>query len=176
MKLVQFLGYKGSGKTRAVSYVARALTRRGFRVGTVKHIHDASFTMDTEGKDTWVHAKSGAQVVAAVAPRELAVIMKMDTGKLKAERLIGIFRDAGIDYVLIEGYTSGFTRGSSPLRIVCARSKDDAVELMRIHGKPLCVIGKVDDSSNLERGGTPVLQLPKDTPKVIRLLGDPPVP
>lgn len=173
MKVVQFLGYKDSGKTRAVSYVARELTRRGLKVGTVKHVHDKSFTMDTKGKDTWVHASSGARVVAAVAPNELSLIKKMDTSKLEAQTLLRPFHDSGIDFVLVEGY-SGFQSKVRAVQVICAKSKHDAVELMKLHGEPLCLIGKLEDGPALKRlGGVPVLRLPRDIGRLIGLLAGP---
>ena len=174
MKVVHFLGYKDGGKTRAISYFVRALKRRGLRVGTVKHIHDPSFSMDTPGKDTWAHARSGASLVAAVAPHELALITRTDTGRMKVEALLDIFRESGLDYVLVEGFSGGFAPGSEVIRVVCARTKGDAVDLVRKHGTPLCVVGKLDDAPRLKLlGRIPVLQLPRDARNVIRLLGSP---
>lgn len=174
MKAVQFLGYKDGGKTRAISYFARALKRRGLGVGTVKHIHDPSFTIDTPGKDTWAHARSGASLVAAVAPHELALIARTGTSRMKVEALLEVFRESGVDYVLVEGFSGEFSPGSEVMRVVCARTKGDALELVRKHGAPLCVVGKLDDAPELKLlGGIPVLQLPRDARKVIRLMGSP---
>ncbi len=171
MKVIQFLGYRNAGKTRAISYVARALTRRGVRVGTLKHIHDPSITVDAEGKDTWVHAKSGAKLVVAVSQGEVATISKRRTDRIKTDELLRVFRDGGIDCVLVEGYSGRFARSRGIVRVVCARSRRDASDLVKRHGRPACIVGKLDDAPSAESlDGTPVLRLPRDLPRLLRAI------
>lgn len=168
MKVVQFLGYSGGGKTRAISYTARALRRRGYRVGTLKHIHRGGFTLDAKGKDTWSHARSGASIVAALAPGELALFMKTGDGRMNLDELLGVFRKSGIDYLLVEGLSAGFRGRRRPLQVVCARSPDDAARLFRVHGDPLCVVGEFERH---RLDAVPVVRLPRDTQELIRLIG-----
>lgn len=63
---------RGSGKTTAIVYLTEHLTRLGFRVAVVKHVHTEGFTFDAKGKNTWRHAEAGACIVIGVAPNELA--------------------------------------------------------------------------------------------------------
>lgn len=77
----------------------RELTRRGYRVGTAKHIRERGFTIDRPGKDTWKHAKAGAKLVASVAPGELATIEK------RSAKLEEIARGLhGLDFIVVEGW------------------------------------------------------------------------
>ena len=49
---ISVVGSRHSGKTATVEAIVRELTGRGYKVATAKHIHDANFTIDTEGRDT----------------------------------------------------------------------------------------------------------------------------
>ncbi len=171
MKVIHFLGYKDGGKTRAISYVARGLTGKGRRVGTVKHIHTSGFDIDTKGKDTWVHRQSGAQVVVAVSPDTTVTIARREPPKLDMADVFLAFRK-DIDYVLVEGFSNEL-RQKEVLHVVCARSKKDAVRLVRAHGKPLCVVGELDDDPDCDvLRGVPVLRLPEDSVRLLRLIGE----
>ena len=106
MKVVLFLGYSNSGKTTALTSVAKEIVKHHLgKVGTLKHIHhDPDFTIDTKGKDTWLHAASGASVVVSLAPRELAIIRKEpEVENLSLDSILSIFRRERVDYVLVEG-------------------------------------------------------------------------
>ena len=74
MLTIAVIGSKGSGKTTVTEVLIRELTKKGYKVATVKHIPEQNFTIDTEGKDTWRHARAGASKVISVAPKEIAVI------------------------------------------------------------------------------------------------------
>ncbi len=171
MKVIHFLGYKDGGKTRAVSYVARGLTGKGRRVGTVKHIHASGFDIDTKGKDTWVHRQSGARVVVAVSPDEMVTMARRESPKVDMADVFRSFKK-DIDYVRVEGFGNEL-RQKEVLRVVCARSKKDALRLVRAHGKPLCVVGELDDDPECEvLRGVPVLRLPEDSARLLRLIGE----
>lgn len=96
--------------------------RRGFRVGTVKHhLHD--FEIDKEGKDSWRHARAGADTVIVVSPHKLAVVKDMHQSEIPLE-LIAERYIHDVDLILAEGYKSG---------------KYNKVEIFRanVHEKPL---------------------------------------
>ena len=77
-KLLAVVGTKNSGKTTVAECVISGLTKKGFRVGSIKHIHHPDFSMDREGTNTWRHARAGSKVVAAVSKTEIALILKDD--------------------------------------------------------------------------------------------------
>jgi len=97
--MVAVVGFKKSGKTVVVEGLVRELVRRGYRVGTIKHIRESDFTIDQKGKDTWRHARAGASIVVSIAPREVAT---MDHRGGKLEDVVRRIR--GIDFLIIEGF------------------------------------------------------------------------
>ncbi len=164
------MGYSNSGKTNAIVRVTKELVKAGRRVGTLKHIHDEGFGIDTEGKDTWRHAMAGASTVIALAPRELTIINREDTKGLSIDQLFGHFREAEVDFVLIEGLYRRMARRKGVTRVLCARSFGDAAELMRINPRPVCIL-KMNNGRVKEFEGVPVLKLPKDLGQLMSLIG-----
>jgi len=103
MPIVAVVGSKKSGKTTAIETLVRGLTKRGYKVATVKHIPETDFTIDTKGKDTWRHAKAGARTVLSVAPNELTVIRKVDTTKYSLEQIVAKCED-DVEVIILEGF------------------------------------------------------------------------
>lgn len=172
LKIVLFLGYSGAGKTTAISVLVKALARRGETVGTLKHIHDPRFTIDVEGKDTWLHAKSGASIVVALSPNELTLIKKGDTTKMTFDDILPFFRDAGIRYLFAEGMYRKLQKKRDIVRVLCAGSEKDAIDLLRQHPRPVCILGNPSmDASVKSIEHVPVLRLPKDLREVLSLIG-----
>ena len=120
VRAVAVVGYREAGKTEVVEGLVWELSRRGYRVATIKHVVERGFSIDRSGKDTWRHAKAGAKVVISLAPRELAIIQK------RVAKLDEVLRGVeGSDFVIIEGF-----KGSKNLaKIVAARSMGDLREL-----------------------------------------------
>ncbi|MDG6925766.1 MAG: molybdopterin-guanine dinucleotide biosynthesis protein B [Nitrososphaerota archaeon] len=171
MKIVLILGYSGAGKTSAISSIIRALTEQGRRVGTLKHIHEPSFTIDTKGKDTWKHAEAGASVVVALAPHELTIVRRGDTRRMTLDELLPIYRGAGVDYLLIEGLYMKLRKREGLVRILCADSGKDARDLLSVHPAPVCILAKTILTETGEFQGIPILSLPRDIKKVITMIG-----
>ncbi len=175
-----FLGYSGSGKTTALTGVARELTRRrAGSVGTLKHIHDPDFTIDTKGKDTWLHSTSGATLVVALAEKEMSVIKRgAGMGKITIDKILEIYRREKIDYVLIEGLYRRFSasgRKKGVVAVLCASTTQEVDELLARHRglRILCITGPVADAKALGKGGyrgIPVLALPRGTKKIVDLI------
>lgn len=170
MRVVIFLGYNDSGKTSAAVRVVEQLVKAGMKVGTLKHIHDQDFTIDTVGKDTWRHAMAGASTVVALAPKELAIIDKGDTGNLTIDNLLRIFSSRHIDYLIIEGLYRKLSRRKGVTRILCAKTLEEAKELLSIHPRPVCILNTKDGGETAIEG-IPVLVLPEDMKKLMDLIG-----
>jgi len=99
--IVCFVGKSNVGKTTFLEKLIPELTRRGYRVGTVKHdVH--GFTMDREGKDTWRHAQAGAGTIAIASPASVASIRTIDREWPLEEVVSRYFWDE--DIVIAEGY------------------------------------------------------------------------
>ncbi len=100
ISIISLVGYANSGKTTLLVKLVRELKKRGFKVATVKH-HHGDFEIDVPGKDTWHHARAGADTVVLASPGKIAMIEK--TGReLTLDEIAG--RIKGVDLIITEGY------------------------------------------------------------------------
>lgn len=98
--VVSFIGRSNSGKTTYLEKLIPEMKRRGFKVAVIKH--DAhGFEMDRPGKDTWRHARAGADVVCIAAPGKMAMISRLEE-QLPLRELAR--RIEGVDIILTEGF------------------------------------------------------------------------
>ncbi len=173
MKTVLFLGYSGSGKTTAITTVARALKRRRRKVATIKHVHHTDFTIDTPGKDTWLHAAAGASIVVALAPKELTVIRKRDTTKMKLDGILDMLKKEKVDYILVEGLHRKLSARRGVIRVLCAASRQQAQSyLQSMRHKPMCIVGNIaSDRSGESFSEIPLIELKKNIPRFLKLIG-----
>ena len=121
---IAFIGYQNSGKTTLVEKVIAELTRRGLRVGSLKHHGHHGFNIDVPAKDTWRHHQAGSKHVGLIcATRWAEYADTREEDEMPARELLSRYND--VDVVIIEGYkTEGFDN------IVVARSGVD-----RLRGK-----------------------------------------
>ena len=101
-RIFGIVGWKNSGKTTLTEKLVAELTRRGWRVSTVKHAHHG-FDIDSQGADSFRHREAGAMEVAIVSGRRWALMHELrgdDEPTLDAI----LARLAPCDIVLIEGY------------------------------------------------------------------------
>jgi molybdopterin-guanine dinucleotide biosynthesis protein B len=86
-----------------IERIVPELKKRGYRVGTIKH--DAHrFEIDYEGKDSYRHFHSGADVVAIASPEKFALIKRLKKSLLP-ERIVHMYF-TNVDIVITEGYKS----------------------------------------------------------------------
>jgi molybdopterin-guanine dinucleotide biosynthesis protein B len=105
--IISVIGRKNSGKTSLLECLIPALTRRGLRIGTLKHHHGGSFEADIPGKDSWRHAKAGAVVSAVLAKGKTALFLEHEES-IRPEEIVRFFADR-VDLVLTEGFShAGF--------------------------------------------------------------------
>jgi molybdopterin-guanine dinucleotide biosynthesis protein B len=113
--VLQIVGYSNSGKTTLLSKLIAELTRKGYKVGTIKHdAHD--FEMDKPGKDTWKHREAGAQVVSITSSSKTALIIQK---RYIIEELLPFYQE--MDVVLVEGYKFA----DYPKIVVIRRAEDE---------------------------------------------------
>ena len=99
--IVSIVGKSDSGKTTLIEKIVPELSRRGYRVTTVKHdLH--GFEIDKEGKDSWRHKRAGAQAVVISSPRKVALIRDVDKD-MSLEELGDAFGE-DTDLILSEGF------------------------------------------------------------------------
>jgi molybdopterin-guanine dinucleotide biosynthesis protein B len=101
-KVFGITGWKNSGKTTLTVKLVSELTRRGWKVSTIKHAHH-DFDIDKEGTDSWRHRKAGAGEVAIVSDQRWALMHELAE---ESEPSLGdiMARFAPCDLVLVEGY------------------------------------------------------------------------
>jgi molybdopterin-guanine dinucleotide biosynthesis protein B len=97
-----FVGSSGSGKTTFIEKLIPVLTKRGYRVGAIKH--DAhKFELDKPGKDSYRMKAAGAEIVTIVASDKMGMMRSFPIKELSLEEIIiNFFGD--LDIVITEGY------------------------------------------------------------------------
>ncbi len=131
-KTVAVVGYKDSGKTRAVETLVTELTRRGHRVGTLKHTAE-NIEFDTPGKDTARHREAGAKATAILHQSAAAMFIDDHVQIGDAVKALG-----DLDILVVEGFKTLDTHA----RILVPREDDDIPKLsngleiaaVKIHG------------------------------------------
>jgi len=99
--IISIVGKSDSGKTTLIEKLVPELTRRGYRIATVKHdVH--GFEVDREGKDSWRHKRAGAHTVVISSPQKVALIRDVERDLSLMEIRDKLIRD--VDLVLSEGY------------------------------------------------------------------------
>ena len=95
-------GWKNSGKTTLAIKLIAELTRRGYRVASVKHAHhDAD--VDHERTDSFRHRQAGSVEVALVTSRRWAIMHELD-GAAEPSLTEMLRRLSPSDIVIVEGY------------------------------------------------------------------------
>ncbi|MDW7711625.1 MAG: molybdopterin-guanine dinucleotide biosynthesis protein B [Deferrisomatales bacterium] len=102
---VSFVAKSGTGKTTFLEKAIAELTRRGYRVGTIKH--DAHrFEIDHEGKDSWRLTRAGASPMVVSSAEKLAMVHPNARGEMTLDEIIYRFMTE-VDLVVTEGYKTG---------------------------------------------------------------------
>ena len=98
--LLSIVGKSNMGKTTLIEKLIPELTRRGYRVASVKHSRHG-FDVDREGKDSWRHRKAGARITILASPHEVVLLETVDHDLAYEEIERRYIRDA--DIILAEG-------------------------------------------------------------------------
>jgi len=143
-KIVAVIGRSGSGKTSTIEYLIPNLSMEGFSIGSIKHVHEQDFTIDTKGKDTWKYAQAGAKIIAIIAPTEVDIIRKKeDDKKIELEETIKKIEE-GLDIIFLEGFHSLVAKRSDVFKIITAENEEDLETTLRGTVHPIIAItGKV---------------------------------
>jgi molybdopterin-guanine dinucleotide biosynthesis protein B len=95
-------GWKNSGKTTLLTRLVAELTRRGYRVSTVKHAHH-DFDIDKPATDSFRHREAGASEVMIVSGHRWALMHEL-RGEDEPPLEAALKRLSPCDLVLVEGY------------------------------------------------------------------------
>jgi len=99
MKAFSVIGFSQSGKTTTIECLIRELKSRGYKVGSVKEIHNESFALDADPvSNTYRYRMAGAELVTARGLSETDILFPE---KLDLRRILSFYE--GFDYVICEG-------------------------------------------------------------------------
>ncbi len=118
MKAFAVIGYHHTGKTTVVTELIKSLSAKGFKVATIKDIHNESYRADTEGKNSWKHIQAGAQMTFARGLHDSALIFPQPLALNEITALLDC------DYLIIEGM-----KDAPVPKILCAESLEQLEEL-----------------------------------------------
>ncbi|MCB1432476.1 MAG: molybdopterin-guanine dinucleotide biosynthesis protein B [Alphaproteobacteria bacterium] len=104
-KVLGIAGFKNTGKTTLVEKLVAELTRRGYRISTVKHAHH-SVELDHEGRDSFRHKAAGAAEVAVISRLRWTIVHELRGNSEPTLEYILSKLDP-CDLVLVEGYKHG---------------------------------------------------------------------
>jgi molybdopterin-guanine dinucleotide biosynthesis protein B len=148
--VIGIAGWKKSGKTTLAVRLIEAFTRRGLKVGSIKHAHHG-FRVDEGNTDSARHRQAGAQQVAIVSRLRWALIRELASeAEPDLEDVIHWLDPC--DIVVVEGYKTA-PIAKIEVRRTAAVSKD-----------PICagdphVIAIAADHAVAEAGRLPVFAL-----------------
>lgn len=173
MLVISVVGVSKSGKTTTIEYLASRLTEEGYRVGSIKHIHHADFTIDTEGTDTWRHMKAGSRVTVAFAPKEITIIKKVESTPADLDNILKLLEKEGLDIVFIEGLHSLTAKRWDIPKIVTAKEPDDLVRTLN-GTEPVLAITGVIASKRTDIGNinVPVININEEGEKLLKIIKD----
>ena len=142
-------GWKNSGKTTLLAQLIEEFTRRGYKVGAIKHAHHG-FDMDQPGRDSYRFREAGAQEIAVVSARRVAILQELrDEPEPGLDDMIE--RLQGSDIILVEG----FKRNAHP-KIEARR--EEAMKREALAGNIEGVVA-VAANYEAETGGLPLFRL-----------------
>lgn len=166
--LVAVVGSRRSGKTTTVEAIVRGLTKKKYKVASVKHIHEPNFTIDSRGKDTWRQAKAGARIVVGVAARELAVIKKVDTTRYTLSDITQSCTD-NVDIIILEGFRDLVAQDQTLPKVVTAKSKDEVAEATKFF-KPILAFTGLIPKSEAQNPKAPYIDVKKEPEKLVGII------
>jgi molybdopterin-guanine dinucleotide biosynthesis protein B len=167
--IVAVVGSSESGKTTAVEALIRGLSKRGYTVASAKHIPETEFTIDTEGKDTWRHAKAGASAVLSVAPNELTAIKKVDTTEYSLEQVIAEFPDE-VDIIILEGFKGLIGQNASIPKLVTTKTVNEITAALERYKNILAFVTSIPDGK--VETEIPFIDALKETEKLVELVNN----
>ncbi len=97
MKIISINGITKTGKTTTCEALIRELSKRGYRVGSIKEIHNEAFAIDTKGSNTDRHKEAGSMMVVARGLFETDILIP------KALDIETIFDYFDTDWLICEG-------------------------------------------------------------------------
>lgn len=172
ISIIAVLGFSKSGKTSIIEHVISNLTKQGYRIGTIKHVHNPHHSLDVKGKDSWKHSRAGAKIVICSSPKEIAIFQKRNTHSENIEEIIGLVENKDLDLLLIEGFRSQVRNRLDIQKIVIVRNEEELNNALRETLSPiLAFLGPSSLRKELPKDlTTPFLDLREDRHKLIHII------
>src|SRR3990172_78705 len=101
------VGLPGSGKPPLMVNLISGLSKRGLRVGTIKHSRHPH-ALDVPGKDSWRHKDAGAEKSIFIGPDSLQLVSDVKDNPSPETLADKYLRD--MDIVLVEGFLQSSTK------------------------------------------------------------------
>jgi len=169
MPIIAVVGSRKSGKTTAIEALVKGLTKRGYRVATVKHIPEPDFTIDTKGKDTWRHTEAGAYITVSIAPNELALIKKVDTTKYGLTEIVD-YCEAEADIIILEGFRNIVAQNPLVPKIVAVKNMEEVKETVEYFKPIIALVGAIQAKPKLPH--IPYVDTLQEPEKLVKIVTD----
>ena len=103
--LIGFAAYSGTGKTTLLCEIIPLLTKKGLRVGIVKHAHH-SFDIDHPKKDSCKLRESGATKMVVSSKKRTAIVIEHldDEKEPTLVDALKFIHTKDLDLILVEGF------------------------------------------------------------------------
>lgn len=169
---IAVIGTSGSGKTTLIEYLVSQLSREGLKIGTIKHVHHSSFSIDVKGKDTWRHSQAGAKVVVCATPKEIAIIKRREIPQDNLEGIIDLVKGEKLDLLILEGFHSLIAKRKDIFKIITAKDKEDLRRTLDgTVGPVLAITGPLAREKIVPPGITlPIIDLDSEGEEIIKLV------
>ena len=141
--LVAAIGISGSGKTTTLEFLISNLTRLGYKVGAIKHIHRENFTIDKENTNTWRFSKAGSKITVAISPNEIAIIEKTTGALQNVDKVIKQLENEQLDIIFIEGFHGYISQREDILKIITAKTNEDLERTLSNSVPPILAISGI---------------------------------
>lgn len=165
------LGSKASGKTTVAEHLVSGLTRMGYKVVAIKHIHH-EFTVDTKGKDTWRFSDAGARAVVGVSPNEIFFIKRPHNPPRTLQGLLRLFHGEDSDVAVLEGFHDIVGKSREVPKVITAKSRSELQRILRDTEPPILavtgIIGKMEEKG-LD-SDLPVIDLEKEEGRLLKIV------
>lgn len=146
------------------------LSKEGYNIGAIKHIHRENFTIDKEGTNTWRFSKAGSKVTVAFSPEEIATIKKKKTSVEDLDTTIDELRREQLDIIFIEGFHDYISKKPDILKIVTAKDSEDLKTTLAKTVAPILAITGIVVKNQRPSGVIPTIDLPNEGSQLLELL------
>ena len=168
--LIAAVGISGSGKTTTIEYLISKLSREGYRVGAIKHIHREGFTIDKDGTNTWRFGKAGSKITIAISPEEIAIIEKTNASLNNFDKVVKLLENEKMDLIFIEGFRSLISKKPEILKIITAKNSEDLEKTLKETVPPILAITGLIAKNKPQKNNIPYINMPDEEDALLQIV------